>query len=127
MLEFRGDPFRMAELRRLLVSANHRLEHRDDDEVLRLVGAEIGEGRFLLVRRKPVLVAGGGAAAAPPPKGAPPPPPPRPPAPEPVADDPTFPAAADPVAIAAAMQEAAILGVPFCEECARKALARTQL
>ena len=45
----------------------------------------------------------------------------------PAADEPTFPAEADPVAIAAAQQEAALLGVPFCEECAKKALANALL
>jgi hypothetical protein len=128
LLGFRGDLFRMAEFRRLLASANYRqLDRCNDNEVLNLLGNEIGSGRLLLVRRKLAYHSGGGGAKdqpAPPPLDAPAPPAARTPGPEPVADEPTFPAPADPVAIAAVLQEAASLGLPFCEECARKALAR---
>jgi hypothetical protein len=128
LLGFRGDAFRMREFRRLLASANYRsLDRCDDDEVLKLLGSEIGSGRFLLVRSKPLLlaVAGGESEAAPAPGAAVTRPAPRPPSPAPVFDEPTLPETADPIAIAAVMREAATLGLPFCEECARQA--RTNL
>ena len=127
LLGHRGDQFRIAEFRRLLARANYSsLDRYDDDEVLRLLGYEIGAGRFRLVRTIPERLGRGrpltdGYLA--PDHEAATPPAPRPRPPEPVADEPTFPLTADPVAIAAAQQEAALLGVPFCEECARLALA----
>jgi hypothetical protein len=128
LLGHRGDQFRMAEFRRLLARANHSsLDRCGDDEVLRLLGSEIGSGRFRLVRTRPAPLGRGAenddSVASPPGQPGAPPPAPRPRAPEPALEEPTFPAGADPIAIAAAQQEAALLGVPFCEECARKALA----
>jgi hypothetical protein len=129
LLGFRGDSFRMAGFRRLLGEANlASLPGRSDDsEVLRLLGSEIASGRFRVVQKKPPVYTGTVAKTdeasdtpANVPVRRPPPPASVPPA---AFEEPTFPISADPVAIAAAQQEAAMLGVPFCEECQKKALA----
>ncbi|HEY1339990.1 MAG TPA: hypothetical protein VGF59_20900 [Bryobacteraceae bacterium] len=125
--DLRGDVFAMNQMRRELVAAGHtHAQGMEDDEIVRLIGREFEAGRLVFARRKRRPQTFGGAsdsrpaaaqdsAPAPPPS----PPPPREQAPEP----PTFSPDADLLAIAAAQQEAARLGVPFCEECAKAALA----
>jgi hypothetical protein len=126
---FRGDPFRAAELRRSLAAAGYASIHRcDDDAVLRVLASAIVAGRFQLVRKEFThLSTGGGVGeespATPQEEAAAAPPRPRPPQPEEILEEPTFPPDVDTLAIAASQKEAARLGVPFCEECARKAVA----
>jgi hypothetical protein len=130
---FRGDQFRMAQFRRLLAAAGDSCVHRfDDDAVLGLLASGIACGRFRWVGEEyiPRATAGGLAqesSSAPPQDPAPAPPAPRTPKSEPVFAEPTFPVDIDALAIAESQKEASRLGLPFCEECARKAAANALL
>jgi len=124
---FRRDQFRMDEFRRLLAEVDEPIHRCDDDAMLDLLAANIASRRFRLVREgfTPWTIASGNRQSSPAPQPQEPPPdaPPRPlpPHPEPVFEEPTFSAAIDTLAIAESQMEASRLGLPFCEECARKA------
>ena len=108
-------------LRRLLDSSPGRV--RDDGEVLSMLAAMIARGRLIVRRGAPVPLPAFDTdeeEAAPAARG----PSERPPAPEVEAPAPLEalpPASVDAVLQAAVLRRAAEKGVPFCEECERKA------
>ena len=123
-------PRSMAEIRRLLADQGYSYIHRfGDDAVLSLLASGVAIRRFRVVREEFPEKSGTSSdegAPAPGPDAAAPPRTP-PPQVEAVLEEPTFSPLADLLAIAEAQKEAAALGIPFCEECARKALANAQL
>jgi hypothetical protein len=119
--QFRGDYFSLGTLRRL---AGDSFPPRTDEQIAQELAWRLTSGAW--VARRDVVRTEGGAGArteAPPafPMGDRRPPPPRAPGPGPEAA--LFPGDIDPEAIAEAQKQAAALGVPFCEECLRAALA----
>ncbi len=125
----------MAEFRRLLDQPGYSTSHpRDDEIVLEQVAWAIHLGRLRMewgdVREQQPS---GGAYQEPDqqqPASSSTPPAPRPshsatPS-GPVLEEPTFPANLDALAIAQSQKEAARLGLPFCEECARMAAANAR-
>jgi hypothetical protein len=120
----RSDAWAMASLRSVVEKRMPpaTLARWSDDQVLEAVADLIASGQLLLVRtgdhtvaRRGDTVLGGGAKSA-----APPPPAPRPAsqsqAPPASVESKIFPANIDPVAQAAANQQAAQQGAPFCEQ-----------
>ena len=121
LCQFSGNPFVVGTLRRLFEGSSRY----DDAEVLRQVASRLARGTWRAHR--PVRVVGSpgsgvvedsvafplGARSV----SAPPPPPS-------MADPPLFPDDIDAAAIADSQKQAAKLGIPFCEECARALLAR---
>ena len=119
--QFKGDMFALDALRRLL---GGRFPPLSDEQVAQEVAWKLTSGVWLA--RRPIMerVALGDGK---PPEQAPaflkefrrPASPPPGPAP----DAPLFPDDIDPAAIADAQKRAAVLGVPFCEECLRAQMA----
>jgi hypothetical protein len=119
----KSDIWAQASLRTVVAkrSAPTTLTRLNDDQILEAVADLIASGELVLVRtgdhaagRKGDTVLAGGAKSA-----APPPPPPRPASqsssPPPPVDPKVFPANVNAAAQAAAMQQAAQQGAPFCE------------
>ncbi|HTS61326.1 MAG TPA: hypothetical protein VMH28_04845 [Candidatus Acidoferrales bacterium] len=120
--DFRPDRQRMADLRKLLTGSGYLPVHTlRDGALLNALASEIVWGRLQLVREvhKPIPLT---PASEGEPDWAPTPARPAPRQQE-IVEEQTFPLSADLAAIADAQKEAARLGVPFCEECARRALA----
>lgn len=117
---FRGDPFALCTLRRLLGGASPPL---NDEQIVQEVAWRLTSGVWLARRRVVKWVAK--VSHRPPEEAAFPREARRPatPPPGPIADAPLFPGDIDPVAIAAAQKQAAALGVPFCEECLKAQMA----
>jgi hypothetical protein len=121
---FKADLHAMARLRLRLVESGHGgdVSQLADDQVLEVTAAHIASGRMWLWRQPPKFAYLTGQEEAPPP--APSEPPPRekgresPAGPEP--EQPTF-GPVDPADQAQTLRNAALLGAPFCEECARRA------
>jgi hypothetical protein len=108
---------------RRLLGATH--PWADDEEVLARVACRLSSGVWKARRAALELYPAGGPPAAAE-EAAPFPIDERHPAPSSSSspsDPPLFPGDIDPAAIAQAQQEAAALGVPFCEECLRAQLA----
>lgn len=121
--QFKGGVFRLDALRRLLRGTSPPL---NDERIVQEVASRLSSGVWLA--RRPIVVrvrraAGGappsetapafsreGPRAAPPPPGS-------------VPDAPLFPDDIAPAAIAEAQKRAAVLGVPFCEECLKAQMA----
>ncbi len=119
--QFRGDAFALSTLRRLIGSA---FPPRSDEQVAQEVAWRLTTGVWLARRRVIRKASGLGGR----PEEAPPFPREdrRSTAPQvvsPPTDASLFPDDIDPVAIAEGQRQAAVLGVPFCEECLKAQLA----
>jgi hypothetical protein len=122
---FKADLYMMALLRRRLAESGLAgdVSRLSDEQVIGAMAAHMASGRLWLWRQRPKFVYPGGSQEAPPPSTATAPPPREtgsgsPPPPEP--EEPTL-GNVDPAAQAATLRNAALLGAPFCEECARRA------
>ena len=133
--QFKGDSAAQHEFRRVVSSSGTSwpLHIATTEQVIRWMARLLETGQWHV--HAPALPdgAGGGGSSAPEEtdlaervsslpslRGSPEPPPSRP------QEEGSLPGNADEAAIAAAMKTASLLGVPFCEECARAALKRSQ-
>jgi hypothetical protein len=120
--QFQRDVFALRSMRRMLGTGHPWPE---DERVIADVACRLASGVWKARRAVPVLYPLSGPVA--PSEAAPFPKEERRAAPasssSPASDPPVFPGDIDPAAIAAGQKEAAALGIPFCEECLRAALA----